>query len=80
MYFIDSPFINQIIWHVIHDVHMCVQAYRPMYEEGGQRKMSGVQVYSLEAGSHTKPGASQVTREFQRTHILPSPPTTALRL
>ena len=43
--FIYSLFINQIIWHVIHDVHMCVQAYRPMHEEGGQRKISGVQLY-----------------------------------
>lgn len=43
--FIYSLFINQIIWHVIHDVHMSVQAYRPMHEEGGQRKMSGVQLY-----------------------------------
>lgn len=85
MTFTYTLFINQIIWHVIHDVHMCVQAYRPMHEEGGQRKVSGVQLYhwapySLEAGSLTKPGASQVTREFQRAHILPSPPTTALWL
>lgn len=82
VYFIYSLFINQIIWHVIHDVHMCVQAYRPMHEEGSQRKMS---VSSSITGLFiplmlTNPEASQVTRKFQRAHILPSPPTTAPRL
>lgn len=28
----------------------------------------------------TKPGVNQVIREFQRAHVLPSPPTTALWL